>query len=100
MTLAELTKLDLSKENIGSVMDLMERTQKTVKMNEELASDFITANLDQIFDWVGDNKFDDFATFKDNYEEDLEDYINDNKVEIVKQYLNDIKRKSNQAIRV
>ena len=34
-------------------------------------------NLDQFFDWVGENKFDEFSTHEDRYEEDLENYIGD-----------------------
>lgn len=44
-------------------------------------------NEDQIYDWVQDKKFDEFATIKDRYEEDLEYYVEENFVELVNEYL-------------
>ena len=34
--------------------------------------------LDELYYWVAENKFDEFSTIKDNYESDLEQYIEEN----------------------
>ena len=54
-------------------------------------NDLKDQHLDQFFEWVGDNKFDEInfescGTFDDCYEEDVQSYIEENADELWKEY--------------
>jgi hypothetical protein len=55
-------------------------------------NDWKEQNIDQLFEWVGENKFDEInfhacGTFKENFEDDVESYISDNEKELWEEYI-------------
>ena len=59
------------------------RFEEHVEAEEKLGN-----KIDEFYAWVEKEKFDEFATYKDRYEADLENYVESYFPELVDEFLN------------